>query len=174
MWNGNSGPNEARARTRKLALAALLAAATVLLLPLSIPLGPSRCFPFQHAINVIAGVTLGPYWAFGAAFVASFARNAMGTGTILAFPGSLFGALAVGFAARLLPRTKQYWATFAEPIATVTLGAWVASLIVSTGEARAVMFGTLAAAFFMSSAPGAVLGWFLLRGLDKALETKEV
>ncbi|MDO9509074.1 MAG: energy coupling factor transporter S component ThiW, partial [Thermovirgaceae bacterium] len=45
---------------RKLVLTALLSAAGVLLSSLSIPLGPTRCFPFQHAINVIAGVLLGP------------------------------------------------------------------------------------------------------------------
>ena len=67
-------------------LAALLAAAAVLLAPFSFPVGPSRCFPFQHTINAVAGVLLGPWWAVGSAFVASLIRYTTGMGTILAFP----------------------------------------------------------------------------------------
>ena len=50
---------------RVMLLAALLAAAAVLLAPFSFPVGPSRCFPFQHTINAVAGVLLGPWWAVG-------------------------------------------------------------------------------------------------------------
>ena len=75
--------NPRRNKMRKMTLAALLAAAAVLLSPLSFPLGPSRCFPFQHAVNAVAGVILGPFWAFGSALVASFVRNVLGTGTLL-------------------------------------------------------------------------------------------
>ena len=45
---------------RRAALAGMFAAAGVVLSVVSIPVGPTKCFPFQHAINVIAGVTLGP------------------------------------------------------------------------------------------------------------------
>ena len=45
---------------RKMCIAGLLAGAAVLLSGVSIPMGPTRCFPFQHAVNAIAGVLLGP------------------------------------------------------------------------------------------------------------------
>lgn len=168
MWNFDS-QTPSRARLQKMTLAALFAALAVLLSPFSFPVGPSRCFPFQHAVNAVAGVALGPWWACGAAFVASLVRNGMGTGTLLAFPGSMFGALAVGFVAGLLPKNLRSWAAFAEPIATSTIGAWTASLIVSTAGGRAAMFSMLAAAFFLSSGPGALIGCVVLRLLRRTM-----
>ena len=155
---------------RAMLLAALLAAAAVLLAPFSFPVGPSRCFPFQHTINAVAGVLLGPWWAVGSAFVASFVRYATGMGTILAFPGSLFGALAVGLTARTVLRGQgvRAWAALAEPCATGTLGAFTAALIVSPGAVGG-MFVTLSVAFFTSSVPGALLGLALLKGLETRL-----
>ena len=152
-----------RTQMRKMTLAALFAALAVLLSPLSFPAGPARCFPFQHAINGVAGVLLGPLWACGAALVAALVRNLLGTGTILAFPGSIFGALTVGFIAKLLPRKYRFLAALTEPLATGTLGAWTASLIASTPGGRSAMFVTLSFVFLLSSVPGAVMGCCLLR-----------
>ena len=78
---------------QRLALTATLVALGVALSALSIPVGPARVFPFQHLLNVVAGVLLGPAHAVLAAFAISVLRNALGTGTVLAFPGSIFGAL---------------------------------------------------------------------------------
>ena len=166
-------PNSAAPGThlRAMLLAALLAAAAVLLAPFSFPVGPSRCFPFQHTLNAVAGVLLGPWWAVGSAFVASLVRYATGMGTILAFPGSLFGALAVGVTARTVLRGQRVraWAALAEPCATGTLGAFTAALIVSPGAVGG-MFVTLSAAFLTSSVPGALLGLVVLKGLEKRLK----
>jgi energy coupling factor transporter S component ThiW len=156
-----------RARLKKMTLGALFAALAVLLSPLSFPVGPSRCFPFQHAVNVAAGVILGPFWACGAAFVASFVRNALGTGTLLAFPGSLFGAAAVGIAAGRLPKKYRAWAALAEPVATGSLGAGAASFIASSAGGRWEMFLLLSGAFLLSSVPGAVIGFCALRFLRR-------
>ncbi|MEA4872755.1 MAG: energy coupling factor transporter S component ThiW, partial [Synergistaceae bacterium] len=87
---------------KKALAAGILAGAGVALSFVSIPVGPTRCFPFQHSINVIAGVLLGPFWAVGAAVTTSVIRNMMGTGSLFAFPGSMFGALLVGMAGRSL------------------------------------------------------------------------
>lgn len=151
-------------------LAAFFSAAAVLLSPLSFPVGPSRCFPFQHTLNAVAGVLLGPWWAAGSAFVTSLIRYMTGMGTLLAFPGSLFGALAVGLAARTLLRPKRLraWAALAEPCATGTLGALTATLILSP-ESIWGMFATLSVAFLISSVPGALLGLLLLKGIEKRL-----
>jgi energy coupling factor transporter S component ThiW len=155
------------ARLRKMTLAALFAALAVLLSPFSFPVGPSRCFPFQHAVNAAAGVVLGPFWACAAAFVASFVRNALGTGTILAFPGSLFGALAVGFTAKLLPERFRFLAALAEPLATGTLGAGAASFIASPAGGRFALFATLSVAFLVSSVPGSIIGGGVLYYLKR-------
>ncbi|MDR1733024.1 MAG: energy coupling factor transporter S component ThiW [Synergistaceae bacterium] len=166
--------NPLRARLQKMVLAALFAAVAVLLSPFSFPLGPSKCLPFQHAVNGLAGVILGPFWACGAAFVSSLVRNTLGTGTLLAFPGSIFGALAVGFAAKLLPARLRFWAALAEPFATATLGAGVAAFIASPSGGWAGMYATLALAFLASSGPGAILGCVLLRFLHSPAPQKTV
>ena len=104
-----------RDHLRRLALAGLFTALGVLLSGLAVPVGPTRCFPAQHALNALGGVLLGPWWAAGAAAVTSLLRVALGTGTLFAFPGSLPGALAVGFAAALLPDRLKPLGALAEP-----------------------------------------------------------
>lgn len=78
--------------TKKIIVSGMLVAVTVSLSGFSIPISASRCFPVQHMINVIAGVFLGPVYGVGMAFCTSLIRNIMGTGSLLAFPGSMVGA----------------------------------------------------------------------------------
>ncbi len=81
----------------KLTMAALLVAIGALSAHLVyIPAGASKCFPVQHAINVLCAVLLGPKEAVSVAFLISCLRNMAGTGSLLAFPGSMAGALAAG------------------------------------------------------------------------------
>src|SRR5512146_998887 len=61
----------------------------------SIPIGPAKVFPFQHMINVLVGVLVGPLDAMLVAAIIGVIRNAIGTGTVLAFAG-IFGGLVVG------------------------------------------------------------------------------
>ena len=150
---------------RKVTLAGLLAALAVLLSGFSIPVGPTRCFPFQHAVNAVAGILLGPWWAAGAAFASSFIRNMLGTGTLFAFPGSIPGALAVGFAWRVF---RKDWVALAEPIGTGFVGAWLSAVIIAPSIGSTVGFGILMPAFMASSVPGALLGWAALAVLRKA------
>ena len=85
----------------KLTLAALLVAIGTLSAHLIyIPAGASKCFPVQHAINVLCAVILGPKEAVSVAFVISCLRNMAGTGSLLAFPGSMIGAFLAGLAYR--------------------------------------------------------------------------
>lgn len=154
-----------RTQTEKIVASALLAAIAVALSGFSIPVGPSRCFPIQHAVNAVLGVILGPWWALGAAVVASTARNILGTGTILAFPGSAFGALAVGLAANALPAKYRNFAALCEPMATGTLGAWASALLLASVAAKTASYSFLAIAFLSSSVPGACIGFALLQSL---------
>lgn len=77
---------------KKLVISGMLVALTVALSGFAIPIGASKCFPIQHLVNVLAGVFLGPVYGVSMAFCTSLIRNLMGTGSLLAFPGSMVGA----------------------------------------------------------------------------------
>ena len=62
----------------------------------SFPVFGSKCSPVQHMVNVLCAVLLGPWYGLGAAFIASLLRNLLGLGSLLAFPGSMCGALLCG------------------------------------------------------------------------------
>lgn len=100
--------------SKKIALSGMLVAVTVSLSGFSIPIGASRCFPIQHLINVIAAVFLGPIYGVSMAFCTSLIRNLMGTGSLLAFPGSMIGAW---LGAYLYQRTKKLTAAYLGEVA---------------------------------------------------------
>lgn len=159
-----------RAVFKKAALAGCFAAAGVVLSFVSFPVGPVRCFPFQHTLNVVAGVVMGPFWALGSAFVTSLIRNLMGTGTLFAFPGSMFGAFFVGAAALALPPRYKIAAAAAEPIGTAIAGAWVSSALIAPFIGKSIGFSFLAISFLASCLPGALIGAAALYALrNKAL-----
>ena len=97
--------NDGRPSLRKWIFAALLAAAGVLLSPVfSFPLGVTRAFPLQHMINIFLAVLCGTRYGISAAFTTSVIRNIIGSGSLLAFPGSMIGAFLSGY---LYSRTKK-------------------------------------------------------------------
>lgn len=156
-----------RTFTRTLVLAALFAALGVALSPLSIPVGGARVFPFQHALNAVAGVLIGPWWAAGSALITATLRVAFGTGSLFAFPGSPFGALAVGLLYRLWRRDE---AALSEPLGTVLVGASLGAVIITPALGEAATGGgalALMISFAFSSIPGAVIGYLLLRMLRR-------
>lgn len=116
---------------RKLALAGVLTALGVLGGTLSVPVGFTRCCPMQSIINVIGGVFLGPWYSLGTAFCISLLRNILGTGTIMAFPGSMFGAVLAGLLYQHLPKLGM--ACLGEIIGTgilAALAAWPISIFI--------------------------------------------
>lgn len=147
-----------RTSLQSMVLSAALAAVSAALSGLSFPVGPVRCYPIQHAVNVVAGIFLGPFWAVMSAFVSSLVRNAMGTGTLFAFPGSLFGALFVGLSARYLADKRVLFSALAEPVATSILGAGTAAVVVSPFLGKNLGYSFFALSFFVSSCAGALLG----------------
>ncbi len=151
--------------TRKLVLAALFAGLGVLLSSFAIPVGGARVFPFQHTINAVAGVLLGPWWAAGSALVTATLRVALGTGSLFAFPGSPFGAIAVGLAYKFLRRDE---AALFEPLGTVFVGATLGAFLISPflGEAAGGLIA-LMVAFAISSIPGAIIGYLVLKALRR-------
>ena len=154
-----------RLSAKKVAIAGMLAALAVACSGLYIPVGASKCFPVQHAVDLIAAVLLGPWYAVGVAFTASLSRFLLGTGTLLAFPGSMIGALVSGL---LFARTQKLWAAFAgEIFGTGVLGALVsypvAAFIMSQ---KAALFGFVVP-FAISSLGGAIIAIVLLLALRR-------
>jgi len=170
---------------QKLALSAIFVALGVLLSTFAVPIGPARVFPFQHVINVVAGILVGPWYAVLTAIGISVMRNALGTGTLLAFPGSIFGALFVGYAYRWFRRTEV---AFVEPIGTVIVGGLVGYALIAGLSAPTMILGFLranppaaqpylgifggplaiVASFAVSSIPGSVLGYLVIQALRRA------
>lgn len=154
-------------RTQRLVLAAFFAALPVVLsfFPGSIPVAGARVLPWQHMINVIAGVMLGPWYAALSATVAAILRNAFGVGTLLAFPGGIPGALVVGFAYRFM---KTTWAGVLEPLGTGPIGATIGALLVAPMlMGRTPTLAALMSAFLASSVAGTVVGVIVVKALER-------
>ena len=132
---------------KKLALAGILVAVGIVCSPLSIPVGASKCAPVQHFINILGGVFLGPGYAVGMAFVTSLLRNLMGTGTLLAFPGSL-AYLGELFGTSVIGGLLSY------PIATLIMGS------------ESAVFGFVIP-FFVSSFGGTIIAAVLVTAMKK-------
>ena len=81
---------------QKLTVAALLCAVAVVGSLFVFPVFGSKCAPVQHMVNILCAVLLGPWYGVAVAFVASLLRNLLGLGTLMAFPGSMLGALLCG------------------------------------------------------------------------------
>ena len=157
---------------KKLTISALLVALGVVCSAFYIPIGASKCFPIQHAVNVIAGVVLGPGYAVMMAFATSLIRNLMGTGSLLAFPGSMVGALCCGL---LYQKTHKMWTAFlGETVGTGILGGMlcypVAVFLMGT---EAALFGYVLP-FLISSVGGAVLSVALLTALERTKALDQV
>jgi len=148
-------------KTKKLTLSALFVALGVISAHvIYIPIGVSKCFPVQHTINILSAVLLGPWYAVGNAFIISLFRNILGTGSLLAFPGSMIGAFLAGI---LYKRFKNNLsALVGEIIGTGIIGALLAFPI-----AKLILGKDVAALFFVvpfliSTVGGSIIGYTLL------------
>ena len=144
-------------KTKKMAISAMFIAVGVLAGNIIyIPVGASKCFPVQHTLNILAAVFLGPAYGVINAFCISLLRNFMGTGSLLAFPGSMVGAFLAGMIYKM---TKNNWATaVAEVVGTGVLGGLLAVPIGQ--EAGALAF---VPSFLLSSFGGSVIAMILLK-----------
>jgi energy coupling factor transporter S component ThiW len=129
--------------------------------PYSLLIGVAKVYPVQHALNVLAGVLLGPGPAVIAAVLTSTLRNLMGTGTPLAFPGSIFGALLAGLASRYLK--KDLFAAIGEVLGTGFLGALVAFPLAKWLLGFAGVAYAFIPSFAVSSLLGAIMGVLILQ-----------
>jgi energy coupling factor transporter S component ThiW len=151
---------------RKLSLAGILVAVGVVCSTFYIPIGVSKVFPVQHFINVMAGVILGPAYAVAMAFVTSLLRNLMGTGSLLAFPGSMCGALLCGLLYKY--SGKLGFAFLGEVIGTGIIGALAAYPVAALFLSSEAAFYGFVLPFGISSLAGAMISISLLMALKKA------
>ncbi len=158
-----------RNKTLRLTTAGILCAVAVVGSLLSFPVFGSKCSPVQHIVNVLAGVLLGPGYGVGMAFVASLLRNLLGLGSLLAFPGSMCGALLCGFVwkkcEKLLPTL------FGEVFGTGIIGgllAYPVAIGLMGVAAGSITFTAYIVPFLISTVGGSVIAGVLLFSLKKA------
>lgn len=146
--------------TKKLSISALFIALGVLTSNLIyIPVGISRCFPVQHAINVLGSVSLGPKYAVSIAFLISLIRNILGTGSILAFPGSMIGAL---LSSLLYQKTnKLVYAVLGEIVGTGLIGGLLCFPISKFLLGKEVGAFFFIIPFIVSTIGGSLIAYFL-------------
>lgn len=152
--------------TQKLAYAGILTAIAVLGSLFSFPVAGSKCAPVQHIVNIIAAVILGPGWGVGIAFCASLLRNLFGIGSLMAFPGSMVGALCCGLVYRILKRPLP--TCIAEAFGTGVLGALCAYPIAKEFMGlEPAGFYVYIIPFLISTSVGSVLAYVLIMLLKK-------
>jgi energy-coupling factor transport system ATP-binding protein len=154
--------------SRNVAYAVLLVSMGVALAPYtSFPVGIAKVNPTQHFVNVLGAVLLGPWWAMAIAGIIAVLRNAMGLGTLLAFPGGMIGALLAGFFYRTT--RKRMAGAAGEVIGTGLIAPMVSALLVAPFlMGKAIPFLALVPSFLSSSVAGAVLGVLALNLLERA------
>lgn len=152
---------------RKMILTAIFAAIAVVGSTFSFPVMGSKCAPIQHLVNVLSAVLLGPGWALAQAFIASLLRNFLSLGTLLAFPGSLFGALLAGLLYK--SSEKLGLAYFGEVFGTGIIGGLVAYPIAAfiMGN-KAAALTTFVVPFLISTVAGTIIAFIVLTYMDKS------
>ena len=154
---------------KKLALAGVLCAVAVAGSMFSFPVFGSKCAPVQHMVNILCAVFLGPWYSVAAAFAASLLRNLMGLGSLLAFPGSMCGALLCGLAFR---KTRSLPAALAaEVLGTGVVGglaAYPVAIAFMGKSAGDIAFTAYVVPFLISTAAGALLAGALVFALRRS------
>ena len=154
-----------RLNVKKLAVASLLCAVAVVGSTFSFMVLGSKCAPVQHMVNILCAVLLGPGYGIGVAFAASLLRNLLALGTLMAFPGSMLGALLCGLVyhfSRNIPATLV-----GEVFGTAVLGglcAWPVAVFVMGQQAAVFAF---VVPFLISTAAGALISAALIYSLKR-------
>ena len=163
-----------QSQTKKLAVAGVLCAVAVVgSMFIVFPVFGSKCAPVQHMVNVLCAVFLGQWYGVGVAFVASLIRNIQGVGSLMAFPGSMCGALLCGV---VFWKWKELIPTLvAEVFGTGVIGgllAYPVGILFMNVDAGSVAFTAYIIPFLISTVAGSVLAGVLIFALkaSKALD----
>ena len=147
-----------KTNSKKLALAGVLCAVAVVGSMLQFPVFGSQCAPVQHMVNVICAV-----------FLASLLRNIFGLGSLLAFPGSMCGALLCGL---VYWKTRNLPATLAgEVFGTGIIGGLLSypmAVAFMGVVAGSIAFYAYVVPFLVSTVGGSILAGILVFTLQKS------
>ena len=158
-----------KTNTKKLAIAGVFCAIAVVGSLFSFPIFGSKCSPVQHMVNILCAVLLGPGYSLGVAFGAALIRNLLGLGSLMAFPGGMFGALICGL---VYKKTKNMFGTLlGEVFGTAILGglcAYPIGIFLMGQNAANIAFYAYVIPFFISTAVGAVISGVLIYTLKKS------
>ena len=120
-------------------------------------------------VNILCSVLLGPGYSLGAAFAAALIRNLMGLGSLMAFPGSMFGALVCGL---VYVKTENILGTLiGEVFGTSVLGglcAYPVAIFLMGQSAAGLAFYAYIIPFLISTAAGAIISAVLIYSLKKS------
>ena len=149
-----------KSNTKKLTMAAFFVAIGVVFSFVNIPVGLAKCYPIQHMVNVLSAVLLGPLYSVLVAFCASLIRNISGTGSLMAFPGSMIGAF---FAGILFYKTKKLSLAFlGEVIGTGLIGALLAYPIAKFVLGKEMALFGMVIPFSVSTLGGSIIGLIII------------
>lgn len=153
---------------KKLAIAGVFCALAVVgSMFLTFPVLGSKCAPVQHMVNILCAVFLGPWYGVATAFVASLLRNLLGWGSLMAFPGSMCGALLCGLV---------FWGTKNLPmtLAAEVLGTGVIGGLAAYPVAKQLMgltpetYTVYIVPFLISTVAGSILAGILVFALRRS------
>ncbi|MBE6051032.1 MAG: energy coupling factor transporter S component ThiW [Clostridium sp.] len=145
----------------KVAMSGVFIAIATIFGTFSIPIFGAKMSPVQHFINVITAVILGPIYALGNAFITSILRNIFGTGSLLAFPGSMIGAVLAGIL--FIKSKKIEAAVVGEIIGTGILGAIVAYPISALILGKDIALFAYIIPFSISCVGGSIIAYIFLK-----------
>lgn len=158
-----------KTNVRKLAVASVFCAVAVVGSLFSFPVFGSKCAPVQHMVNILCAVLLGPGYGVAAAFASSLIRNLLGLGSLMAFPGSMVGALLCGV---IYWKTKNIPATLAgEVFGTAVLGglcAYPVAILLMGQSASQMAYYAYIIPFLISTGAGAIISGAVIYSLKKA------
>lgn len=109
---------------------------------------------------MVGAVTLGPMYAVANAFITSLIRNIMGTGSLLAFPGSMVGAFLAGILYKKF--RKPSIAVVGEIVGTGILGAVLAYPVAALILGKQVAVFVYVIPFISSCSVGAIIAYFFV------------
>lgn len=130
-----------------------------------VPIGMAKAFPVQHGINLITAVFFGPAYGVAVAFTISLIRNLLGTGSLLAFPGSMIGALLAGLLFK--KRKSPIYAALGEIFGTGILGALVSYPVAKYLMGREMALFFYVGPFVISSVVGVIMGYIIFKAIIK-------
>lgn len=119
-------------------------------------------------VNILCAVTLGPFYGVMVAFAASLIRNLLGLGSLMAFPGSMIGALLCGI---VFSKTDNLMLTLiSEVIGTGIIGglcAYPVAVLLMGQNAGEIAFYAYVVPFLISSLGGAIIAGVLIGYIRK-------